>query len=99
MGMDPFNFADALLGGLAQRLAKALRLQSYNPASRNSKSSSRNTRTNCRLPAQTDAGESQQPLDEWMVRYAEGGQLRFYKAVAATSATRPVTKAALAARS
>ena len=53
MGMDPFNFSDALLGILAQRLAKRLCKckQPYNPdAGRRSSRSCTNTATSCRTP-------------------------------------------------
>jgi type II secretory ATPase GspE/PulE/Tfp pilus assembly ATPase PilB-like protein len=86
MGMDPFNFADALLGILAQRLAKKLCdcKQSYNPSQQELKEFIKEYAHELQATEawRLDAGgESQQLLDEWMVRYAEGGQLRFYKAV------------------
>ena len=86
MGMDPFNFADALLGILAQRLAKKLCdcKQAYVP-----------DRDELRLFAaeyaeelrhsnawKADyAGESKKMVDKWLQTYGEGGQLKFYKAV------------------
>ena len=54
MGMDPFNFADALLGILAQRLAKscATARRSTRPIPKRSGYSSRSTPRNCvTLPA------------------------------------------------
>jgi len=86
MGMDPFNFADALLGILAQRLAKKLcdckeayvptddelRLfcKEYSEELRNTKS----WQANYEL-------ESKKLLDQWTTSYGEGGQLRLYRAV------------------
>lgn len=86
MGMDPFNFADALLGILAQRLAKKLCdcKEAYVPAEdelrlfckeyaeelRNTKS----WKTNYEL-------ETQKLLDHWMHTYGEGSQLKLYRAV------------------
>jgi hypothetical protein len=92
--------SDALLGGLAQRLAKALRLQSYNPARRNLKEFTGEYAHELQAtsPVLTQASPSSRWMNGWSAG-AEGGQLRFYKAVAAKSAIRPVTKAALAARS
>lgn len=86
MGMDPFNFADALLGILAQRLAKKLCdcKQSYVPDAdelrlfvleyaeelRHSKAWREDTER-----------EKKKLVDDWTTTYGENGQLRFYKAV------------------
>lgn len=86
MGMDPFNFADALLGILAQRLAKKLCdcKQSYVP-------SAEELRLFCKEYAEelrstkawkdNYAAESQKLVDQWTQNYGQEGQLRFYKAV------------------
>lgn len=86
MGMDPFNFADALLGILAQRLAKKLcdckaayvpeadefRLfvTEYAEELRHSKA------------WQTDPeGERKKLVDGWLTTYGENGHIKLYKAV------------------
>ena len=86
MGMDPFNFADALLGILAQRLAKKLCdcKQSYVPDAdelrlfvleyaeelRHSKAWREDVER-----------EKKKLVQDWTNTYGENGQLRFYKAV------------------
>ncbi len=86
MGMDPFNFADALLGILAQRLAKKLCdcKESYVPSAQELKDFIKEYAEELRHSEawKLDAGgESQKLLDGWIERYAEGGQLKFYRAV------------------
>jgi type II secretory ATPase GspE/PulE/Tfp pilus assembly ATPase PilB-like protein len=98
MGMDPFNFADALLGILAQRLAKrcATARRLHTPNSQEIKDSSRNTPKSCGTPTPgrpTDGGEAQKLYEDWIERYGEDGKLTVYRASAATSATRPATRA------
>ena len=86
LGMDPFNFADALLGILAQRLAKKLCdcKECYVPSSQELKDFIREYAEELR---HTDAwkldagGESQNLLNEWTDKYAVDGQLKFYRAV------------------
>ena len=86
MGMDPFNFADALLGILAQRLAKKLCdcKEAYQPTSQEIKDFIKEYSEELRS---TDAwktepgGEAQALLDDWMERYGEDGQLTLYRAV------------------
>lgn len=86
MGMDPFNFADALLGILAQRLAKKLCdcKEAYQPSSQEVKDFIKEYAEELR---HTDAwkadpgGESQKLLDDWMERYGKDGKLTMYKAV------------------
>jgi type II secretory ATPase GspE/PulE/Tfp pilus assembly ATPase PilB-like protein len=86
MGMDPFNFADALLGILAQRLAKKLCdckvayvpdaeelrlfLAEYAEELRHSKAWKEDY-----------AGESKKLLDSWLKTYGEDGHIKLYKAV------------------
>ena len=86
MGMDPFNFADALLGILAQRLAKKLCdcKAAYVPDAEELRlfaaeyaEELRHTQT----WKQDYAGESKKLVDKWMETYGEGGQLKLYKAV------------------
>jgi type II secretory ATPase GspE/PulE/Tfp pilus assembly ATPase PilB-like protein len=86
MGMDPFNFADALLGILAQRLAKKLCecKQAYTPSSSEINSfmaeytdELRNTKA-----WQADhSGETQKLYEDWVERYGQDGHLSLYKAV------------------
>ena len=86
MGMDPFNFADALLGILAQRLAKKLCdcKEAYHPNSQEIKDFIREYAEELR---HTDAwkadegGESQKLMDDWMERYGKDGKLTMYRAV------------------
>jgi len=88
MGMDPFNFADALLGVLAQRLAKRLCpkcKQPYNPEATEIKSllnefceELMNTE-----PFKKDAkGAMEAVYKDWVKNYGnEKGQLTMYKPV------------------
>jgi type II secretory ATPase GspE/PulE/Tfp pilus assembly ATPase PilB-like protein len=86
MGMDPFNFADALLGILAQRLAKKLCdcKEAYQPSSQEIKDFIKEYSEELR---HTDAwktdpgGEAQKLLDDWVSRYGKDGQLTMYRAV------------------
>ena len=86
MGMDPFNFADALLGILAQRLAKKLCdcKEAYHPNSQEIKDFIREYAEELR---HTDAwkadegGESQKLFEDWMERYGKDGKLTMYRAV------------------
>ncbi|MDO9404066.1 MAG: ATPase, T2SS/T4P/T4SS family [Polaromonas sp.] len=86
MGMDPFNFADALLGILAQRLAKKLCdcKETYAPDGEEIKlfvteyaEELRNT------PAwKADyAGEAKKLYESWVQLYGEEGRLKMYRAV------------------
>ena len=86
MGMDPFNFADALLGILAQRLAKRLCecKQAYNPSTSEINSFISEYAEELRnTPAwKADfSGEAQKLYEEWVVNYGEDGKLKFYKPV------------------
>ncbi|MDI1268996.1 MAG: ATPase, T2SS/T4P/T4SS family [Polaromonas sp.] len=86
MGMDPFNFADALLGILAQRLAKKLCdcKQAYQPSAQEVKDFVREYSEELRNTEawKTDpGGEAQKLLDDWMERYGKEGQLTMYRAV------------------
>jgi type II secretory ATPase GspE/PulE/Tfp pilus assembly ATPase PilB-like protein len=86
MGMDPFNFADALLGILAQRLAKKLCdcKESYVPDSTELKKFIAEYAEELSHTAlwKIDAvGETQKLLDSWVDTYGQDGQLHFYRAV------------------
>jgi type II secretory ATPase GspE/PulE/Tfp pilus assembly ATPase PilB-like protein len=86
MGMDPFNFADALLGVLAQRLAKRLCSckEAYSPAGPELQlfiseyaEELRNT------PAwQADApGEAKKLYQSWIENYGTDGRITMYRPV------------------
>jgi type II secretory ATPase GspE/PulE/Tfp pilus assembly ATPase PilB-like protein len=87
MGMDPFNFSDALLGILAQRLAKRLCAckQAYNPEGAEIKSflheycdELQNTTTFKKDPKSA----MENVYREWVKTYGnDKGQLTFYKPV------------------
>jgi len=85
MGMDPFNFADALLGILAQRLAKRLCKckEPYTPGPDELKSFMNEYTTDMR---QTDTwkkdpqGEAKKLYDYWLKEYGKDGKLQFFKA-------------------
>lgn len=86
MGMDPFNFADALLGILAQRLAKKLCdcKQAYVPDAEEMRLFAAEYAEELRHTQswkQDYAGESKKMVDKWLQTYGEGGQLKLYKAV------------------
>ena len=86
MGMDPFNFADALLGILAQRLAKKLCdcKEAYNPNSSEINSFIAEYAEELRATKAWKAdfsGESQKLYEDWVERYGKDGKLQFYKAI------------------
>ena len=86
MGMDPFNFADALLGILAQRLAKRLCdcKQPYTPTTSEINSFITEYAEELRHTPVWKAdfsGEAQKLYEEWVVNYGDDGKLRFYKPV------------------
>ena len=86
MGMDPFNFADALLGILAQRLTKKLCdcKQAYVPEAAEieifmaeyAEELSHSTAWKKDL-----ALETQKLYQTWLDRYGKDGKLQFYRAV------------------
>ena len=86
MGMDPFNFADALLGILAQRLAKKLCdcKEEYTPDADEIKmflaEYSDELRHSSAWKADA-AGESKKLYDSWVKAYGKDGSLRFYRGV------------------
>jgi type II secretory ATPase GspE/PulE/Tfp pilus assembly ATPase PilB-like protein len=86
MGMDPFNFADALLGILAQRLAKRLCdcKQDYTPDSEEIKTFVAEYAEDLRHTAAWKAdyaSEAKKLYDSWMKLYGDNGKLRFYRPV------------------
>jgi type II secretory ATPase GspE/PulE/Tfp pilus assembly ATPase PilB-like protein len=86
MGMDPFNFADALLGILAQRLAKKLCdcKEAYVPDSAEIRTFIAEYAEELRNTAAWKAdygGESQKLFESWLDAYGQDGQLKFYRAV------------------
>jgi type II secretory ATPase GspE/PulE/Tfp pilus assembly ATPase PilB-like protein len=85
MGMDPFNFADALLGILAQRLAKRLCSckESYVPDAEELRSFIKEYAQDLQFtaPWKEDYGGEAQKLMEWVREYGTDGRLSFYRAV------------------
>jgi len=86
MGMDPFNFADALLGILAQRLAKRLCdcKASYIPDAEELRLFAAEYAEELRHSkswTEDYAGESKKMVDKWIETYGENGQIKLYKAV------------------
>jgi type II secretory ATPase GspE/PulE/Tfp pilus assembly ATPase PilB-like protein len=86
MGMDPFNFADALLGILAQRLAKRLCdcKEPYFPEADEIKTFIAEYAEDLRhtAPWKADyAGEAKKLYESWVKSHGENGRLRFYRAV------------------
>jgi len=86
MGMDPFNFADALLGILAQRLAKKLCdcKEAYFPEQEEIKTFIAEYVEDLRHTAAWKAdyaGEAKKLYDSWVSMYGDNGRLKFYKAV------------------
>jgi type II secretory ATPase GspE/PulE/Tfp pilus assembly ATPase PilB-like protein len=86
MGMDPFNFADALLGVLAQRLAKRLCSckEAYSPAGPELQQFISEFAEELRnTPAwQADApGEAKKLYQSWIENYGTEGRITMYRAV------------------
>ena len=86
MGMDPFNFADALLGILAQRLAKKLCdcKESYVPDAEELRLFAAEYSEELRHSKawKTDyAGETKKLVDSWIKIYGQDGQLKFFRHV------------------
>jgi type II secretory ATPase GspE/PulE/Tfp pilus assembly ATPase PilB-like protein len=86
MGMDPFNFADALLGILAQRLAKKLCdcKEEYLPEQEEIRTFIAEYAEDLRhtAPWKADyAGEAKKLYESWVKSYGENGRLKFYRAV------------------
>lgn len=86
MGMDPFNFADALLGILAQRLAKKLCdcKEAYVPDAEELRLFLAEYSEELRHSAAWKldyAAETQKLLESWKKVYGQDGQLKFYRHV------------------
>jgi type II secretory ATPase GspE/PulE/Tfp pilus assembly ATPase PilB-like protein len=86
MGMDPFNFADALVGILAQRLAKRLCKckAPYHPDQEEMRHFMQEYTTDLRQtpPWLKDAqGEAKKLYEYWLREYGQDGKLTFYKPV------------------
>ncbi|MDE2604382.1 MAG: Flp pilus assembly complex ATPase component TadA [Burkholderiales bacterium] len=86
MGMDPFNFADALLGILAQRLAKRLCdcKEQYTPAHEELRSFISEYALdlkNTQAWKDDPGGEAQKLYETWVEQYGQDGSLKFYRAV------------------
>jgi type II secretory ATPase GspE/PulE/Tfp pilus assembly ATPase PilB-like protein len=86
MGMDPFNFADALLGILAQRLAKKLCdcKTSYVPDADEFRLFVTEYADELRHSKAWKAdpeGERKKLVDSWLTAYGEDGHIKLYKAV------------------
>jgi len=84
MGMDPFNFADALLGILAQRLAKRLCdcKQEYSPEGDEIKTFVAEYVEDLRHTAAWKAdyaGEAKKLYESWVKLYGENNKLKFYR--------------------
>jgi type II secretory ATPase GspE/PulE/Tfp pilus assembly ATPase PilB-like protein len=86
MGMDPFNFADALLGILAQRLAKKLCdcKESFVPDASELRLFATEYADELRHSVAWKAdyeAELQNLIDGWRQAYGQDGQLRFFRHV------------------
>ncbi|ABD71637.1 putative GAF sensor protein [Rhodoferax ferrireducens T118] len=86
MGMDPFNFADALLGILAQRLAKKLCdcKEAYVPDAEELRLFAAEYSDELRHSQAWAAdyeGETDRLIASWHRQYDQDGQLRFYRHV------------------
>ena len=84
MGMDPFNFADALLGILAQRLAKKLCVckEAYVPDAEELRLFAVEYADELRHSVQWKdhyEEELKQLIAGWQTQFGEGGQLKFYR--------------------
>lgn len=85
MGMDPFNFADALIGILAQRLAKRLCgscKEAYTPDGEELKQFMNEYTTDLRQtePWRKDPqGEAKKLYDYWLKEYGKDGKLTFMR--------------------
>jgi type II secretory ATPase GspE/PulE/Tfp pilus assembly ATPase PilB-like protein len=85
MGMDPFNFADALIGILAQRLAKRLCgtcKEAYTPDAEELKQFMNEYTNDLRQtePWRKDPqGEAKKLYDYWLKEYGKDGKLSFYR--------------------
>jgi type II secretory ATPase GspE/PulE/Tfp pilus assembly ATPase PilB-like protein len=86
MGMDPFNFADALLGILGSAPGKkTLRLQrglsTKSAGNQGFHQGIRRRVAPYRCLEGDEGGESQKLFEDWMERYGKDGKLTLYRAV------------------
>ncbi len=86
MGMDPFNFADALVGILAQRLAKRLCKckQPYTPDGEETKQFMQEYTTDLKQTPpwiKDPQGEAKKLYEYWLKEYGKDGKLVFHKPV------------------
>jgi type II secretory ATPase GspE/PulE/Tfp pilus assembly ATPase PilB-like protein len=86
MGMDPFNFADALLGILAQRLAKKLCVckEAYEPDAEELRLFATEYADELRHSSAWRLdfeGEMNKLIDGWQVQFGNGAPLKFYRHV------------------
>ena len=82
MGMDPFNFADALLGVLAQRLVR--RLCTDCRVARTASAEEQEELLKDYLHVMADADNAPQPQDvlaDWHKRFGSDGKLTLYKPI------------------
>jgi type II secretory ATPase GspE/PulE/Tfp pilus assembly ATPase PilB-like protein len=85
MGMDPFNFADALLGILAQRLAKRLCdcKEAYVPSHEELRAFINEYALdlkNTQAWKDDPGGEAQKLYEHWVEAYGQDGQVKFHRA-------------------
>jgi type II secretory ATPase GspE/PulE/Tfp pilus assembly ATPase PilB-like protein len=102
MGMDPFNFADALLGILAQCLAKKLcdYKEAYFPKQPEIRAFIAEYADDLRHTETWKAdltGEMQKLHDDWLADYGEAVDGAYIGRSGATSATRAATRVCRAA--
>jgi type II secretory ATPase GspE/PulE/Tfp pilus assembly ATPase PilB-like protein len=93
MGMDPFNFADALLGVLAQRLAKKLCdcKQDYTPDAEEIRAFVAEYAEELRHTSAWKAdyaGEARKLYEGWVKSHGDNGKLRLYKPVGCDKCSR-----------
>jgi type II secretory ATPase GspE/PulE/Tfp pilus assembly ATPase PilB-like protein len=86
MGMDPFNFADALLGILAQRLAKKLCVckEAYEPDAEELRLFATEYADELRHSSAWKLdfeGELNKLIDSWQVQFGNDGPLKLYRHV------------------
>jgi type II secretory ATPase GspE/PulE/Tfp pilus assembly ATPase PilB-like protein len=84
MGMDPFNFADALLGVLAQRLAKRLCecKEPYTPDQAEVKQFLTEYAEELRATEEwrkDSPGEAKKLYEGWLKEYGKDGKLKFHR--------------------
>jgi type II secretory ATPase GspE/PulE/Tfp pilus assembly ATPase PilB-like protein len=84
MGMDPFNFADALLGILAQRLAKKLCVckEEYEPDAEELRLFATEYADELRHSSAWKAdfeGELNKLIESWHTEFGNGGPVKFYR--------------------